>query len=81
MTIAEAKKRRGVPCLYMSWSEKKQCDEISVPAVDCGMDCDMCGFNPNEALRRFAEGHYEEHDGIRTLVFTPKKGEYGYGGE
>lgn len=74
MTIGEAKRRRGVPCLAMVWNEKKQCDELCAPAVDCGMDCDTCGFNPYEAERRFQEGHYEQRGKVRTLVFKPMKG-------
>lgn len=72
MTIAEAKRRRNAPCLYLKKSEKTGKEELWPPAVDCGMDCKDCGFNPDEKARRLAHGEWVEGKwGIRHLVFKP----------
>lgn len=43
------------------------------PAVDCGMDCRNCSWNPAEKKRRFEQGRFVETDGVKTLRFPPKE--------
>lgn len=45
----------------------------TVPAVDCGVDCLNCGWNPAERNRRWEHGTFEEVDGIRKLRYPPRE--------
>lgn len=75
MTIADAKRRREVPCLYLRWNERKNCDELWPAAVDCSLDCKGCGFDPSEQARRLRDGTWVcDHKGVRRLVFKPAAG-------
>lgn len=43
------------PCMYIDKDAKK-----TFPAVNCGYNCDSCGWNPAEAQRRRETCHIEE---------------------
>ena len=40
------------PCVYMEWNEILEKDRPRKPAVDCKLDCDHCGWNPEVAQKR-----------------------------
>ena len=49
------------PCGYTVWNKYRREDEIVYPPVNCGGDCDHCGWNPKVAAKRL-----ERQYGIRT---------------
>ena len=40
------------PCIYMEWNEILEKDRPRKPAVDCNLECDHCGWNPEVAKKR-----------------------------
>ena len=48
------------PCVYMAWNEILEKDKPRKPAVDCNLDCDHCGWNPEVAKKRIQKIRYEK---------------------
>ena len=48
------------PCVYMEWNEILEKDRHRKPDVDCNMDCDHCGWNPEVAQKRILKMKLEK---------------------
>ena len=48
------------PCVYMEWNEILEKDRPRKPAVDCNLDCDHCGWNPEIAQKRIIKMKLEK---------------------
>ena len=51
--VRKAEKR--APCGYQKPDRKGEM-QTHYPAINCGLECDSCGWNPTEKERRFATG-------------------------
>lgn len=40
------------PCAFYDWDDAADCDRLTNPTDNCGMQCGSCGFNPSVADRR-----------------------------
>lgn len=47
-------------------------EKLIAPGVNCSLNCDTCGWNPEEQERRLTQGRMETNDGITKLVFPRK---------
>ena len=48
------------PCVYMEWDAILEKDRPRKPAVDCNLDCDHCGWNPEVAQKRIIKMKLEK---------------------
>ena len=48
------------PCVCMEWNEILEKDRPRKPAVDCNLDCDHCGWNPDVAQKRLLKMKLEK---------------------
>ena len=48
------------PCVYIEWNEILEKDRPRKPDVDCNMDCDHCGWNPEVAKKRIQKIRFEK---------------------
>ena len=48
------------PCVYMEWDEILEKYRPRKPAVDCNLDCDHCGWNPEIAQKRIIKMKLEK---------------------
>ncbi len=54
----EDKRTIKAPCVYIKWNEEKKRQETAYPSVNCGHQCESCGFNPAEQARRLETGKF-----------------------
>lgn len=48
------------PCKFQVWNQKKERYELILPAVNCGRNCDSCGWNPDVAEKRLEKMGYKK---------------------
>lgn len=61
------------PCGYSYYDRRKHHDVSAYPQIDCGYNCDTCGFNPEEHRRRLSDGRFDNVRGINTLFFKRRE--------
>ena len=55
--MADASK---MPCRFVTYSAIQKEDVLAKPAVDCGMECDRCGWNPKVQEARLKQLYREK---------------------
>lgn len=65
------KREKRAPCRFLYENEGKEISD-SYPDVNCSLNCDDCGWNPEERKRRLTEGRFEKR--VKTLELHDESG-------
>ncbi|HJJ80007.1 MAG TPA: hypothetical protein O0X74_04455 [Methanocorpusculum sp.] len=59
MGVNDTKMAIQAPCAIAVFDKKKKKEVIVFPSVDCGYNCETCGWNPCEKERRLRDGVWQ----------------------
>ncbi len=67
------RKDEGAPCRYLGWNEVTGKEQMFFPTVTCDHDCEHCGWNPDEQVRRMRTGKRIAWNGVTKIIFRRRK--------